>query len=544
MTLSRRLLLTNIAVIGGLAIMVIAAIWVFGTMSLHMRNALDEHNELILIDSINIDIAEAIGLLHADHLKSSRLREKLTTARSKITLIIKLKKNDAIDGTSNLDNYSTNHKNDQEQIVLVQATLDKMINTLNDYTTTSTSTHANGDNTKTDVSDQLVTRANEAIHAMEKLSAKTHIAVRLAKREATSTAQIAAWVVLAVAFGAVIIAVTISIGQYRSVMHPLNELRTGVRRIADRGFDHQLKPQGDREFSDLADDFNQMANELKDFYGNLEQQVSIKSRELVRSERLASVGYLAAGVAHEINNPLGIISTYTELSMQSLDQLEANETKEDLKSSMRIIHEEAHRCKSITEQLLALSRRSDDSRSEVNLKDAADDVVEMVSKLKQFRQKHVEVLQSHRTSTTPVILANGVEMKQLLLNLVTNSLEAVPLQTGRVTIKVSNDGKWATLVVTDNGRGMSADMIDRIFEPFFTHRAGEGRRGTGLGLSICFAIVESHGGDIHAESEGDNQGSRFVVRLPAAKTPHSQIPVDGKIASDDKHKPQTHANTD
>ena len=132
------------------------------------------------------------------------------------------------------------------------------------------------------------------------------------KRDVTTEA------VALVSAGIVLGAILVGIMQYRGVMLPLGKLRTGVRKIAAGQFAERLAPRGGEEFVDLAGEFNRMATELDGFYHQLEQKVAQKSNELVRSERLASVGYLAAGVAHEINNPLGIIAGYAEYSLEQL----------------------------------------------------------------------------------------------------------------------------------------------------------------------------------------------------------------------------------
>ena len=117
--------------------------------------------------------------------------------------------------------------------------------------------------------------------------------------------------------------------------------------------------------------------------------------------------------------------------------------------------------------------------------------------------------------------ANLTEMKQVLLNLTINALEAVPPVEGEVCIEGHRTRDWVELSVKDNGRGMCPDVLQHVFEPFFTARRGSGNapsdRGTGLGLSITHAIVESHGGRIQAESDGVGLGARFTVRLPASK---------------------------
>ena len=114
------------------------------------------------------------------------------------------------------------------------------------------------------------------------------------------------------------------------------------------------------------------------------------------------------------------------------------------------------------------------------------------------------------------VVANPIELKQVLLNLTVNALEAVAPQRGEVRIGGGRAGDFVELRIADNGKGMTAETLAQVFEPFFTDKRGAGEPGTGLGLSITHAIVENHGGTIRAESDGPGRGSRFVVRLPVA----------------------------
>jgi signal transduction histidine kinase len=261
-----------------------------------------------------------------------------------------------------------------------------------------------------------------------------------------------------------------------------------------------------------------MAAELKEYYGQLEEKVREKSRELVRSERLASVGFLAAGVAHEINNPLGIIATYAELSLAALKQNNGEPAVADARRSLEIIHQEAFRCKDITQKLLSLSKSGEQRREPVNLADVARDVAEIVGRLRKYADRQLVVAIDDLQQ--PVVFGSDAEMKQVLLNLVVNALDAVRPGSGRVEIGARCVDDQVELSVTDNGCGMNPATLERVFEPFFSSRR-ESNAGVGLGLSICHAIVETHGGRVRADSEGPGQGSRFTVALPL----HRRTPV-------------------
>lgn len=330
-------------------------------------------------------------------------------------------------------------------------------------------------------------------------------------------------VILAALAGAVVLAaVVLGVLHYRGVMGPIRRLSQGVHRLTAGQFKDRVDVHGGDELASLARDFNRMAEELDSFYHKLEEKVAQKSRELVRSERLASLGYLAAGVAHEINNPLGIISGYAEFSLQELEQASNGAVPEDLTKSLRIICDEAFRCKAITRKLLSLARGGDEPRKPVSLLAVANEVASIVGGLREHREKRLVVRAVGDAASDRLdVLAIEAEMKQVVLNLTVNALEATGA-AGEVRIDVARHGSDVVLTVADNGRGMSPETLERIFEPFFTEKRADGRRGTGLGLSITHAIVQDHGGEISASSDGLDRGSRFIVRLPAAVPAETQ----------------------
>jgi signal transduction histidine kinase len=318
----------------------------------------------------------------------------------------------------------------------------------------------------------------------------------------------------------VLLSILLGIAQYRSVVTPLGRLRAAATRMASGRLSERVE-LGSRapaaEFAELADDFNRMARDLEALYRDLEAKVAAKSRELVRSERLASVGYLAAGVAHEINNPLSVITGYGERAIQKIEHADINGDAATLAlKSLRVMCEEAYRCKAITDKLLSLARPGEETRGSVSLAALASEVVSLLEAHPARRDRGLTL----RVDADPVVHASGAELKQVLLNLALNALEAVPVGTGQVNITVGGDGNGvARISVSDNGRGMTPQTLERVFEPFFTEKRGTPQSaGTGLGLSISHAIVESHGGRLVARSEGPGRGSEFTVELPTRDT--------------------------
>ncbi len=300
----------------------------------------------------------------------------------------------------------------------------------------------------------------------------------------------------------------------RWVLSPLRILQRGVRYVARGLFDYKINLESGDEMQDLAEAFNDMTAKISMTYTDLEQQVQERSRQLVRSERLAGVGFLAAGVAHEINNPLASIAFCAEALDNRLDRLLKASDDPDhrvVSNYLKMIQEEAFRCKNITERLLDFSRCNDIKRERIELAGLTQGVVEMIRHIGKYSGKTI-VFQPRAAVFAH---ADAQEMKQVILNLIVNALEAMENQ-GVLRIEARYHQGMAELVFADTGCGMSAEILENIFEPFFTRRRDG--KGTGLGLSITHRIISQHHGEIMASSAGENQGSTFVVRLPIHPT--------------------------
>jgi two-component system NtrC family sensor kinase len=297
---------------------------------------------------------------------------------------------------------------------------------------------------------------------------------------------------------------------HRWIVFPIRLLERGVRRVARGAFDDRIILNTGDEMQALAEAFNDMTGRLRVMYGDLERQVEERSRQLVRSERLAGVGFLAAGVAHEINNPLASIAFCSEALENRLrpllDPADTGDPKV-VRQYVRMIQEEAFRCKAITEKLLDFSRVGDIQRARTDLAGLIQNVVEMVRHIGKYRNKTISF------SPRQAVLADvdPQEIKQVVLNLVVNALESMEAGgTLRVDIRLA-EGK-AEMTFADDGCGMPPEILENIFEPFFTKRRGG--KGTGLGLSITNRIVSQHHGEITAASPGEGKGATFTVRLP------------------------------
>jgi signal transduction histidine kinase len=318
---------------------------------------------------------------------------------------------------------------------------------------------------------------------------------------------------------------------HRWVLYPVRLLQRGVRRVARGAFDYKIDLQTGDEMQALAEAFNDMTARLSVTYADLERQVQERSRQLVRSERLAGVGFLAAGVAHEINNPLASVAFCAEALEHRLGPLlehrgdgdgEGNGDAKVVRNYLRMIQEEAFRCKSITERLLDFARCADIQRERTDLAGLIQGVVEMIRHMGKYRGKAIvfqprEVVMAH---------VDAQEIKQVVLNLVVNALDSMGASgTLRIDLRHAEgvDG-MAEMVFADDGCGMSPEVLENIFEPFFTRRRVG--KGTGLGLSITHRIISQHQGEINATSPGEDRGSTFVVRLPV-RSPAEEAAASG-----------------
>ncbi|MEN6498322.1 MAG: HAMP domain-containing sensor histidine kinase [Thermoguttaceae bacterium] len=300
---------------------------------------------------------------------------------------------------------------------------------------------------------------------------------------------------------------------YQWVFRPLRVLINGSRIVAGGQFNYRIGLNTDDEMAELAEAMNDMTSRFQAIRDDLDRQVQERTKQVVRNEQLASVGFLAAGVAHEINNPLASIALCAEsLESRVVGLLDSNNPDHAIIANyLNMIQSEAFRCKGITEKLLDFSRMGPVRRQNTDLTELIGDVVEMVGHLGKYQRKNIQFQPAEAT----IASVNPQEIKQVVLNLLTNALDSLE-DGGTVWIELRNREGCAEMTVTDNGCGMEPEVLEHIFEPFFTRRRNG--QGTGLGLSITYRIVCDHGGEIEAESPGVGRGSTLRVRIPLAQT--------------------------
>jgi len=308
---------------------------------------------------------------------------------------------------------------------------------------------------------------------------------------------------------------------YNWVFRPMRLLIQGSRRVAAGQFNHRIRLDTHDEMSELADAMNDMTARFQAIRDDLDRQVQVRTKQVVRSEQLASVGFLAAGVAHEINNPLASIAMCAESLEGRVQELLGelpfqSQQQQVIGNYLRMIQTEAFRCKGITERLLDFSRIGDVKRHDTDLRELVCDVIEMVAHLGKYQDKRIEFVPG-----APVIApVNSQELKQVVLNLITNGLDSLP-SGGSVKIELARRRSTAEITFTDNGCGMTEEVLEHLFEPFFTRRRTG--QGIGLGLSITYRIVADHEGSIDAHSDGPDKGSRFRVVLPLAASQQKEL---------------------
>lgn len=318
---------------------------------------------------------------------------------------------------------------------------------------------------------------------------------------------------LATAGAAVLLCVVLVGLAARRIMGPIKSLTGGARAIAAGDLATRIPPAGRDELGTLAETFNDMAASL----ARSQAELTSKNRELsqandelrqmqeqlLRNERLAAIGQLAAGVSHEIDNPVGIILGLAELL------LEETAVDDPRRDDLRAIIEECRRCKRITGGLLGFARPVAAHRDRIDLVRLCCDTVESLRPQKLFRELEIALeLPAQRIEVT----GDPDHLRQVLVNLLLNAAQALA-GAGRLRVGLTCSAEQAELTVDDNGPGIPADEQERVFQPFVSTK-GPGE-GTGLGLALCRKLVEAHGGTITAEVSPLG-GARLRVILPTA----------------------------
>ncbi len=305
---------------------------------------------------------------------------------------------------------------------------------------------------------------------------------------------------------------------------PINALRRGTDRLAAGDLGYQIDVQSEDEIGELAQSFNTMSRQLQAernqnlaWTHTLEKRVEQKTSELrlahehaLHTEKMASIGKMAAVLAHEINNPLSGILTYAKLLRKWIDRDDAGrDRRQEIRDSLDLIASESRRCGDLVKNLLTFSRATPMNLQLTNL----NRVIEQAIRLVQHQLDLAGVqLQLQLDADLPQVVCDASQIEQVLLALVMNAMDAMP-QGGNLwlTTSFSREPSQVRIVVRDDGTGIPPEILPRLFEPFLTTK--ETGRGVGLGLAISHSILERHRGNIEVQSEV-GRGTTFTVTLP------------------------------
>ncbi|MDX1403716.1 MAG: ATP-binding protein [Woeseiaceae bacterium] len=299
---------------------------------------------------------------------------------------------------------------------------------------------------------------------------------------------------LVIVFLAAISGVVVS----RKFTAPLETLSRAVRKVGKGDFEVNVDIESRDEIGQLSNSFNEMAHELKE----REHSLQTAQLALVQSEKMAAVGTLSAGLAHEVKNPLSAVLGYAQLSKRKLEQPDI------VRQHLDTIENETRRCNEIISNLMQFSRQEKAEFTDVSVNEVVEKSIGIVDH--QLGLNNVQVNMSLATDIPPII-GNPNQLQQVLMNLAINAQQAMAPDGGTVDIVTSCDAHKVYISVSDTGPGIDEEVAQKIFEPFYTTKAaGE---GTGLGLSVTYGIIQDHKGDIRVE-RAESGGARFVIELP------------------------------
>jgi len=287
------------------------------------------------------------------------------------------------------------------------------------------------------------------------------------------------------------------------VLQPIKRLVFASAQWAKGDLEYQVKTTGKDEIAELAKTFNLMASSLKERDEKLKEYTS---QQIMKSERLATLGQLAAGVAHEINNPLGAVLMYTHLALEDLK--EENVLRKNLEKAVA----EASRCKDIVKGLLDFAHQTEPKVEDSDVNETLERTLAMVENQALFQ--NVKITKSLCASLPKVSIDVG-QVQQVFTNIVLNAAEAMEGK-GELTVatRMAPDNEYIEIEFSDTGCGIPAEYRQKIFDPFFTTK--EVGSGTGLGLAVSHGIISSHKGTIEVKSER-GKGTTFFIRLPVKR---------------------------
>lgn len=290
----------------------------------------------------------------------------------------------------------------------------------------------------------------------------------------------------------------------KSIVTPIGNLERITKKITRGDFTESIEVKGHDEISSLAESFNQMEDKLDHAMNSLEdiiKQLQEKQAQLVEAEKLASIGKLAAGIAHEINNPLTSVLTFSNLM---LEQCPPDDPRYD---RLKLMARETDRARTIVRQLLNFGRESVIKPVKININQPVTEIAESLVAQEAF--KGIE-LSLKLAENLPEVYADPAQFGQVVLNILLNAIHAIT-PPGRIEVETRQAGKSIEVIFVDSGKGIPDEHLHKIFDPFFSTKAAT--KGTGLGLAVSYGIIKKHGGDVSVASTV-GKGTTFTVRMP------------------------------
>jgi two-component system NtrC family sensor kinase len=308
------------------------------------------------------------------------------------------------------------------------------------------------------------------------------------------------------------------------LVEPVAALVEATHRVARNELDVEIRVSSQGEIALLAESFNDMTRSLRALEGQLhglmtglENQVEERTadlraaqEQLLRTEKLSSLGKLSASIAHEINNPLAGILTFAKLMIRKVGEGELDaDGREKVLKHLALVEREAYRCSVIVKNLLDFARERPMLMKPSDVNQGVEEILTLVD-----NQAHIQGIEVVRQlSPLPKVLGDFGQLRQAFMNIAVNACEAME-KGGRLTVRTQEvpGDLGVEVVFQDTGPGIPTERLRKIFDPFFTTK----ERGTGLGLSVVYGVVEKHGGKIEVDTE-EGKGTRFTIRLRAAQ---------------------------
>jgi two-component system NtrC family sensor kinase len=302
----------------------------------------------------------------------------------------------------------------------------------------------------------------------------------------------------------VIAGIIINVKLATSIATPLRTLEKITKKIAQGDFSERIEVKGQDELSSLEVSFNLMEEKLKNALWSLEhtiEKLREKQAQLVEAEKLALIGKLAAGIAHEINNPLTSVLTFSNLMLEQCPPSDPRHGK------LKLMARETARARTIVRQLLNFGREIVIKPEKININQPVSEIADSLDAQDAFKGIDLDLKLG---DGLPDVHADPAQIGQVVMNMLLNAIHAIT-PPGRIEIVTRRNGNNIEILFSDTGKGITEEHLHKIFDPFFTTK--DASRGTGLGLAVSYGIIKKHGGDIEVVSSV-GKGTTFTVRVP------------------------------